>query len=102
VSATRFRSVAITILLWAYFTGAFLAGYWVVFLFAGILRGRRGLGWALRSYTRGFIAVVGWPFRDCAWRFPSGANCASPRAPWWCAITCPFSIRCSCSRICPV
>ena len=58
MSATRFRSVAITILLWAYFTGAFLAAYWVVFLFAGILRGRQGLGWALRSYTRGFIAVV--------------------------------------------
>jgi 1-acyl-sn-glycerol-3-phosphate acyltransferase len=45
-------------LLWVYFTGAFVAGYWVVFLFAGILRGRTGLGWALRSYTRGFLAVV--------------------------------------------
>ena len=58
MSSTRFRSIAITVLLWAYFTGAFLVGYWVIFLFAGILRGRRGLAWALRSYTRGFIVVV--------------------------------------------
>jgi len=58
VSSARFRSVVITSLLWTYFLGAFLAGYWVVFLLAGILRGRRGLGWALRSYTRGFIATL--------------------------------------------
>jgi len=58
VTLARFRSVAITVLLWAYFTGAFLVGYWVVFLVAGVVRGRRGLGWALRSYTRGFLAVV--------------------------------------------
>jgi len=58
VSSGRLRSIAITALLWAYFIGAFLAGYWVVFLVAGLVRGRRGLGWALRSYTRGFIALV--------------------------------------------
>jgi 1-acyl-sn-glycerol-3-phosphate acyltransferase len=58
VSLARLRSIAITVLLWTYFTGAFLACYWVVFLLAGLLRGRRGLGWALRSYTRGFLAVV--------------------------------------------
>ncbi len=58
MSSTRIRSISVTILLWTYFTGAFVAGYWVVFLFAGILRGRTGLGWALRSYTRVFIAVV--------------------------------------------
>lgn len=58
MSLARLRSIAITVLLWTYFTGAFLAGYWVVFLLAGLLRGRRGLGWALRSYTRGFLAVV--------------------------------------------
>ena len=58
MSASRFRSVATTIVLWVYFLGAFLAGYWLVFLCAGILRGRRGLGWALRSYTRGFIAAL--------------------------------------------
>ena len=58
MSSTRLPSVAITILLWADFIGVFLAGYWLVFLFAGILRGRRGLGWALRSYTRGFITMV--------------------------------------------
>jgi 1-acyl-sn-glycerol-3-phosphate acyltransferase len=58
VRSARIRSITVTVLLWAYFTGAFVAGYWVVFLFASILRGRAGLGWALRSYTRGFIAVV--------------------------------------------
>lgn len=56
MSSARLHSVAITLLLWAYFIGVFLAGYWLIFLFAGILRGQRGLGWALRSYTRGFIA----------------------------------------------
>jgi 1-acyl-sn-glycerol-3-phosphate acyltransferase len=30
----------------------------LVFLGAGILRGRRGLAWALRSYARGFIALL--------------------------------------------
>jgi 1-acyl-sn-glycerol-3-phosphate acyltransferase len=58
VTFARVRSVAVTLLLWTYFVGAFLAGYWVVFLIAGMLRGQRGLGWALRSYTRGFLAVV--------------------------------------------
>jgi 1-acyl-sn-glycerol-3-phosphate acyltransferase len=58
MSVVRFRSIVITALLWAYFIGAFIAGYWVVFLVAGILRGQRGLSWALRSYTRGFLAVV--------------------------------------------
>ena len=58
MSSSRLHSVAITLLLWAYFIGAFLAGYWLVFLLAGILRGQRGLGWALRTYTRGFIAAL--------------------------------------------
>ncbi|HEX7501037.1 MAG TPA: lysophospholipid acyltransferase family protein, partial [Polyangia bacterium] len=58
IRSRSIRSIAITVLLWVYFTGAFVAGYWVVFLFAAILRGRTGLGWAMRSYTRGFIAVV--------------------------------------------
>jgi len=58
VSTMRLRSIVISLLLWTYFLGAFLAGYWLVFLVAGILRGGRGLGWALRSYTRGFIAAV--------------------------------------------
>ena len=58
MSTMRLRSIVISLLLWTYFLGAFLAGYWLVFLVAGILRGGRGLGWALRSYTRGFIAAV--------------------------------------------
>ena len=70
MTLARFRSVAITVLLWACFTGAFLAGYWVVFLVAGILRGQRGLGWALRSYTRGFLAVVRLAIPRLRWDIP--------------------------------
>ena len=58
MSSARLHSIAITLLLWVYFIGAFVAGYWLVFLLAGILGGQRGLGWALRSYTRGFIAAL--------------------------------------------
>lgn len=58
MSSARLRSVVITLLLWAYFIGVFVAGYWLVFLFAGTLRGQRGLAWALRSYTRGFLAAL--------------------------------------------
>jgi 1-acyl-sn-glycerol-3-phosphate acyltransferase len=54
----RILSIALTAALWGYFIGAFLAAYWLVFLVAGILRGRRGISWALRSYARGFIAVM--------------------------------------------
>ena len=54
----RIQSIALTAALWGYFIGAFLAAYWLVFLVAGILRGRRGISWALRSYARGFIAVM--------------------------------------------
>jgi 1-acyl-sn-glycerol-3-phosphate acyltransferase len=54
----RVLSVSVTVVLWIYFVGAFLIGYWLVFLGAGILRGRRGLSWALRSYAQGFIAVM--------------------------------------------
>jgi 1-acyl-sn-glycerol-3-phosphate acyltransferase len=55
----RVRDLATTALLWLYFVGAFLAGCWLVFLVAGLLRGRRGLAWALRGYTRGFCALLG-------------------------------------------
>jgi 1-acyl-sn-glycerol-3-phosphate acyltransferase len=53
------RALATTVLLWIYFIGAFLAGYWVVFLVAGLLRGRQGLAWAQGSYSRGFFAWLG-------------------------------------------
>jgi 1-acyl-sn-glycerol-3-phosphate acyltransferase len=52
------RSVLLTGFLWFCFLGAFVVGYWAVFLGAGILRGRRGLSWALRSYARGFIGLM--------------------------------------------
>ena len=54
----RALSIAVTVVLWIYFVGAFLIGYWLLFLGAGIVRGRRGLAWAVRSYARGFIAVL--------------------------------------------
>jgi len=54
----RLRSVVTTVLLWTYFMGAFVAGYWMVFLVAGVARGRRGIAWALGHYARVFFAVV--------------------------------------------
>jgi len=67
----RFRSITISLLLWAYFLGAFLAGYWLVFFVAGMVRGSRGLGWALRSYTRGFIAALRLAVPRLRWVIPA-------------------------------
>jgi 1-acyl-sn-glycerol-3-phosphate acyltransferase len=67
----RLRSIAISLLLWAYFIGAFVAGYWLVFLVAGLVRGSRGLGWALRGYTRGFIAAIRLTVPSLRWVVPS-------------------------------
>jgi 1-acyl-sn-glycerol-3-phosphate acyltransferase len=58
MKAGRLASIAVTAALWGYFLGAFVAGYWLVFVVAGIVRGRRGISCALRSYARGFIAVA--------------------------------------------
>jgi 1-acyl-sn-glycerol-3-phosphate acyltransferase len=44
--------------MWIYFVGAFLLGYWLVFLGAGMIRGRRGFSWALRTYLRSVIALL--------------------------------------------
>ena len=60
MSLSRARAIATTALLWTYFIGCFLAGYWVAFLLAGLLRGRRGLAWGLGSYSRGFFALLGF------------------------------------------
>jgi 1-acyl-sn-glycerol-3-phosphate acyltransferase len=54
----RALSVFVTVVLWIYFVGAFLIGYWLLLLGAGMLRGRRGFSWALRNYLRGFMAVL--------------------------------------------
>jgi 1-acyl-sn-glycerol-3-phosphate acyltransferase len=59
VQLTRVRSFATTVVLWVYFIGAFVAGYWVAFVVAGLLLGRRGLAWGLGSYSRGFFALLG-------------------------------------------
>ena len=45
-------------LLWVYWLGAFVAGYWLVFLVAGLLRRRRGVAWALGNYAGAFFAVA--------------------------------------------
>jgi 1-acyl-sn-glycerol-3-phosphate acyltransferase len=58
MTATRLRAVLTTVFLWACFIGAFVAGGCMLFLAAGLVRGSRGLGWALATYTRGFLAVV--------------------------------------------
>ena len=58
MTATRFRSIVTTIFLWSYFMGAFVAGGFMIFLLAGLLRGRRGIGWAISTYTRAFLFVV--------------------------------------------
>jgi len=57
--ASRMRSIVTTAILWGYFVGCFVAGYWVVFLVAGLVLGRRGLAWGLGSYSRGFFWLLG-------------------------------------------
>jgi len=59
MNLSRVRPVATTAVLWTYFIGTFLAGYWMAFLVAGVLRGRRGIAWGLGSYCRGFFALLG-------------------------------------------
>jgi len=59
MNLARARSLFTTVVLWGYFIGFFLVGYWLVFLVAGLLLGRRGLGWGLASYSRGFFALLG-------------------------------------------
>jgi 1-acyl-sn-glycerol-3-phosphate acyltransferase len=56
---TRLRSLVTTVVLWSYFIGFFVAGYWIAFLVAGLLLGRRGLAWGLGSYSRGFFWLLG-------------------------------------------
>ena len=61
MNASRLRAVRAfitTVFLWAYFMGAFLAGGFTLFLVAGLVRGRRGIGWALATYTRTFLFVI--------------------------------------------
>jgi len=55
---SKLASILITAVLWAYWLGAFLAGYWVVFLVAALLRGRRGIAWALGNYAASFFFVT--------------------------------------------
>jgi 1-acyl-sn-glycerol-3-phosphate acyltransferase len=59
MSLARARCLVTTAVLWGYFIGFFLAGYWLVFLIAGLLLGRRGLAWGASCYSRGFFAVLG-------------------------------------------
>ncbi|MBN2577088.1 MAG: 1-acyl-sn-glycerol-3-phosphate acyltransferase [Deltaproteobacteria bacterium] len=59
MSLARAHSLVTTAILWTYFIGAFVAGYWLVFLVAGLVLARRGLAWSLGSYSRGFFALLG-------------------------------------------
>jgi 1-acyl-sn-glycerol-3-phosphate acyltransferase len=66
----RARAIATTLILWVYFIGAFLAGYWLVFLGAGLVRGRRGLAWGLGTYSRGFFLLLGLLLPGFRWVVP--------------------------------
>ncbi len=58
MKASKAVHVAITAVLWAYWMGAFFAGYWVVFLIATLVRGRRGIAWALGNYSASFFGLA--------------------------------------------
>jgi 1-acyl-sn-glycerol-3-phosphate acyltransferase len=58
MTSTRFRSALVMGILWLYFAGAFIAGYWLLFVLAGVVRGRRGIAWMLGHYLRVFLRVV--------------------------------------------
>lgn len=59
MKSSRLATVAVNALLWAYWIGAFLAGYWIVFLVAGLVRGRRGISWCLGTYVASFLKLAG-------------------------------------------
>jgi 1-acyl-sn-glycerol-3-phosphate acyltransferase len=52
--------VAVTLVLWAYFILAFVAGYWLVFLVAMLLAPSRRFGaqWAVHRYARGLFLLL--------------------------------------------
>jgi 1-acyl-sn-glycerol-3-phosphate acyltransferase len=50
--------------------GAFFAGYWVVFLVAALVRGRRGIAWALGNYSASFFALARFLFRGLRIEIP--------------------------------
>jgi 1-acyl-sn-glycerol-3-phosphate acyltransferase len=54
----KLHSLLVTVLLSLYWIGAFFAGYWIVFLVAGIVRRRRGIAWALGSYAGVFFMLA--------------------------------------------
>jgi 1-acyl-sn-glycerol-3-phosphate acyltransferase len=66
----RAHALVVTAILWGYFIGFFLAGYWVVFLVAGLVAGRRGLAFGLASYSRGFFALLRLLVPRLPWTVP--------------------------------
>ncbi len=50
--------VLLSTILWTYWVCAFFAGYWLVFFFAALVRGRRGIAWALGNYSASFFALA--------------------------------------------
>jgi 1-acyl-sn-glycerol-3-phosphate acyltransferase len=64
MKASKPLAIVVTAILWAYWAGAFFAGYWLVFLAAAIVRGRRGIAWALGNYAATFFRVAGLLMRN--------------------------------------
>jgi 1-acyl-sn-glycerol-3-phosphate acyltransferase len=58
MTSNRFRSAFVMGLLWLYFAGAFVAGYWLLFVLAGVVRGQRGVAWMAGHYLRVFLRVA--------------------------------------------
>ncbi len=58
MKSSKLASVFANLVLWAFWLGAFFAGYWLVFLFAVVVRGRRGIAWALGNYAGSFFRVA--------------------------------------------
>jgi 1-acyl-sn-glycerol-3-phosphate acyltransferase len=58
MTSAKLRSALVTGLLWLYFAGAFVAGYWLLVVLVGIVRGRRGVTWLIGCYLRAFLKVT--------------------------------------------
>jgi 1-acyl-sn-glycerol-3-phosphate acyltransferase len=58
MKSSKLLGILITAILWTYWVGAFVAVYWLVFVGAAVLRGRRGIAWALGNYAANFFRVA--------------------------------------------
>jgi 1-acyl-sn-glycerol-3-phosphate acyltransferase len=79
MSFRRAHALLVTAILWGYFIGCFVAGYWVVFLIAGLVKGRRGLAFGLASYSRGFFALLRLLVPRLRWVIPERRSLRATR-----------------------